>query len=210
MTTIVQYGRTRSGSGSRADPGTSAERSPRLVDPDVGHGHHALHGVAQAPGTDDRPHRRQHRDSRRLPRRAPHLPRRGPQVLRAGRGLLHLHHAGDRLHVHLRVHRGGRRRLHGGVGRPHRGDVPTPGDHRPFPHGPVFCPDPRRAGHRHLHGGDRLHDRLRGLRVRRSDPAQLRRGDRAAGALAAGAGQLGGVACRRGASAISTTTGAQV
>ena len=157
----------------------------------MGHGHHALHGAAQAAGTDDRPDRRQHRHPGRLPRRAPHLPRRGPQVLRAGRGLQHLHHAGGRLHVHLRVHRGGRRRLHGGVGRPHRGDVPPPGDHRPFPPGPVSGPDPRRAGHRHRHGGDRLHDRLRGVRVRRPDAAQLRRGDRAAGALASGLGQLG-------------------
>ena len=85
------------------------------------------------------------------------------------------------VHVHLRVHRGGRRRLHGGVGRPHRGDVPPPGDHRPFPLGPLSGPDPRRTGHRHRHGGDRVHDRLRGLRVRRPDAAQLRRGDRAAG-----------------------------
>ena len=48
-------------------------------------------------------------------------------------GYTHLHHAGARLHVRLRVHRGGRRRLHGGVDRPHRGDVPPPGDHRPLP-----------------------------------------------------------------------------
>ena len=157
----------------------------------MGHGHHAFDGAAQAPGTDDRPDRRQHRHPGRLPRRASHHPRRRPQILRAGRGLLHLHLAGDRLHVHLRLHRGGRRRLHGGVGRPHRGDVPPSGDHRPLPPGPLSGPDPRRPGHRHRHGGRRLHDRLRGLRLRRPDAAQLRRRDRAPGALASRLGHLG-------------------
>ena len=45
---------------------------------------------------------------------------------------------------------------------------------------------------------DRLHDRLRGVRLRRPDAAQLRRRDRAAGALASGLGQLGRRPCRQG------------
>jgi hypothetical protein len=159
----------------------AAERSPRLVDPDLGHGHHALSWSCASGGADDRADRRQHRHPGRLPRRASHFARRRPEVLRAGRRLQHLHHAGGRLHVRLRVRRGGRRRLHGGVGRPHRGDVPPPGDHRPLPVGPVLRPHPGRAGHRHRHGGGRLHHRLRRLRLRRADAAQLRRRQRPRG-----------------------------
>ena len=83
------------------------------------------------------------------------------------------------LHVRVRVHRGRRRRLHGGVRRPHRGHVPPPGHHRSLAPGAVLRPHPGGAGHRHRHGGGRLPHRLRGVRVRRADAAQLRRRERA-------------------------------
>ena len=62
---------------------------------------------------------------------------------------------------------------HGGLGRPHRGDVPTPGGDRPLAPGAVPGPDPRRARHHRAAGGGGLHHRLRRLRVRRADPAQF-------------------------------------
>ena len=68
---------------------------------------------------------------------------------------------------------------HGGIRRPHRGDVPAPGGDRPLPPGAVPGPDPRRTGHHRAAGGGRLHHRLRGVRVRRADPAQLQRRERA-------------------------------
>ena len=185
--------RLSTGRGHLAHP-----RPPGLVDPNVGHGHHALDGAAQATGADDRPGRRQHRHPGTHPRRAAHRPRRGPQVLRTSRWLQHLHRSGAGLDVRLRLHRGCRRRLHGRVGRPQRRHVPPPGDHRPFPLGPLPGQNPRRAGHRHLHGGHRLHDRLRGVRVRRPDAVQLRRDQRVPGAVASRSGHLGRRTCRRG------------
>ena len=196
MTTVTDVGAP--GPDAHSDPGGHAGRPPRLVDPDLGHGHDALHGVAPAARADDRPDRGEHRHPGRLPRGAAHFARRRPQVLRARRRLQHLHDAGGRLHVRLRVRRGGGRGLHRGVGRPHRGDVPPPGHHRPFPPGPVLRAHSGRAGHRHRHGGGRLHHRLRRLRVRRADAAQLRRGQRPRRAVATGPRQLGGGACRRG------------
>ena len=130
--------------------------------------------------------------------RAPHLARGRSQVLRAGRRLQHLHHAGGRLHVRLRVRRGGRRRVHGGFDRPHGGDVPPPGDHRPVPVGALLRPHSGRARHRHRHGGGRLHHRLRRVRVRRADTAQLRRRQRPGRPLEAGSGHLGGGSRRPG------------
>ena len=145
-----------------------------------------------------RPDRRQHRHPGRLPRRAPDLPRRRPQVLRAGGRLRHLHHlvAGFMYIFGFIV---------AAVVGCTAGSVDlTEGMFRhlvitgPFPPGPVLRPDPGRAGHRHRHRGGRLHDRLRRVRVRRPDAAQLRRGQRAGRAVAAGARHLGGGACRRG------------
>ena len=63
-----------------------------------------------------------------------------------------------------------------GVGRPHRGDVPSSGDHRSLPPGPGSGPDPRRVGHRHLHGGHWLRDRVCRVRVRRPDAARTTTG----------------------------------
>ena len=78
MTTISDIGAPAPGPAPDTVPAAHAGRSPRLVDPDVGHDHDALHGAAQAARADDRPHRREHRHPGRLPRRAPHLPRRRP------------------------------------------------------------------------------------------------------------------------------------
>ena len=47
--------------------------------------------------------------------------------------------------VRLRVHRRRHLGLHGGVGRPHRGDVPPPGGDRPLAAGALPGADPRRA-----------------------------------------------------------------
>ena len=89
---------------------TRHARPPGLVGPDLGHGHHALHGVAQAARADDRPDRGEHRPPGRLPRRCgssrtPSTPKSyGP----AG-GYEHLLAAGGRRHVRLRLRRGGDR-----------------------------------------------------------------------------------------------------
>ena len=75
---------------------------------------------------------------------------------------------GGRLHTHLRLHHGGHGGLHGWVARPHRRHVPAPGGDRPVPAGALPGPDPRRAGDCGADGRDRLHDRLRGKRLRRT------------------------------------------
>ena len=127
-----------------------------------------------------------------------YLARRRPQVLRPGRRLRHLHHPRRRRDVRLRLHRGGHRRLHGRVDRPHRRHVPPPGGDRPLPAGAVPGPDPGRAGHHHRHRGGRLHHRLRRLRVRRADAAQLRRRERARRPVAGRPRELGRRPRRRG------------
>ena len=102
-----------------------------------------------------------------------------PEVLRAGRRVGHLQRPGGRRALCLRLHRGRHLGLHGRIGRPHRGDVPPSGGDRPVAVGALPGPDTGRTGHRGAAGGHRVHHRVRGVRVRRTHPGQLRRGQRA-------------------------------
>ena len=126
-----------------------------------------------------------------VPRRPAHRPRRRPPLLRAGRRLRHLHHHGGRSPLHLRVHRGGHPRLHGRVGRPHRGHVPPPGGDGSFAARPLLGPDSGGPGHHRAAGGRRLRHRLRRVRARRTDPAQLPERQRAGRPVQAGIRDMG-------------------
>ena len=106
-------------------------------------------------------------------------PRGGAQDVRAGRRLRHLHRARRGSALRLRFHRRRNVGLHRRIGRPHRRHVPSPCCYRPLPIGAVLGPHTRGFGDHRAVGRDRLHDRVRRVRVRGTDDAQIRRRERA-------------------------------
>ena len=102
-----------------------------------------------------------------------------PEDVRSGRRLQHLHGVRFRRAVRLRLHRGRHPGRHGRIRRSDRRDVPAPGGDRPLALGDLSCSDPRWTCHYRPSDCGGLHHRVCGVRVRRPDPAQLQRGERA-------------------------------
>jgi hypothetical protein len=114
-------------------------------------------------------------------------------------GLQHLHHAGARLHVRLRVHRGRRRRLHGGGPSTSLRGCSVTWSSPAVPAWPCIWPGSRPGWPSSSPWWPIGYTIVCAVCVFAA-PTQLNYdgGDRAAGALAPGAGQLGRAARRRG------------